>query len=86
LREEHWVGPNEPRRIVESFASNVILAKVMLEHSISQETLPNETGRMVTFMKDYATVKMDGDRITGYLKKLDDAMKYFKYSRSDYCE
>jgi hypothetical protein len=56
----------------------------MLEHGISQETLSNKTGfgRVVTFMKDYGTAKMDGDRITGYLQKLDDAMKHFNVSIS----
>jgi hypothetical protein len=65
---------------------NGILAAVMLEHGISQQTLPKDTriGRLVTFMKDYGTVKMDGDRITGYLKRLDEAMKHFNASLSNF--
>jgi hypothetical protein len=57
----------------------------MLEHGVSQQTLPNETRfqRLTIFMKDYGTVKMDGDRITGYLKRLDDAMKHFNVSLPD---
>jgi hypothetical protein len=64
---------------------NGILAAVMLEHGISQQTLPKEKGfgRLVTFMKDYGTTKMDGDRISDYLKKLDEAMKHFNVSLSD---
>ena len=56
----------------------------MLEHGVSQQTLPNETRfrGLMTFMKDYGTAKMDGDRITGYLKRLDDAMKHFNVSLS----
>jgi hypothetical protein len=54
----------------------------MLENGISRQTLPNDTriGRLVTFMKDYGTAKMDGERITGYLKNLDEAMKHFNVS------
>ena len=64
---------------------NGILAAALLEHGVSQQTLPNETKfrRLMTFMKDYGTAKMDGDRITGYLKRLDDAMKHFNVSLSD---
>ena len=64
---------------------NGILAAVMLEHGISQQTLPKEKGfgRLGTFMKDYGTTKMDGDRISDYLKKLDDAMKHFNVSLSN---
>ena len=56
----------------------------MLEHGISQQTLPKEKGfgMLVTFMKDYGTTKMDGDRISDYLKKLDEAMKHFNVSLS----
>jgi hypothetical protein len=61
------------------------LAAAMLEHGVSQQTLPNETRfrGLMTFMKDYGTAKMDGDRITGYLKRLDDAMKHFNVSLPD---
>jgi len=64
---------------------NGILAATMLEHGVSQQTLPNETRlqRLMTFMKDYGTAKMDGDRIIGYLKRLDDAMKHFNVSLPD---
>jgi len=64
---------------------NGILAAAMLEHGISQQTLPNEMRfqRLVTFMKDYGTAKMDGDRITGYRNKLDEAMKRFNVSLPD---
>ena len=57
----------------------------MLEHGVSQQTLPEETGfrRLAMFMKYYGTTKMDGDRITDYLNKLDDAMKHFNVSLSD---
>jgi hypothetical protein len=57
----------------------------MLEHGVSQQTLPEETGfrRLATFMKEYGTTKMDGDRIADYLNKLDDAMKHFNVSLSD---
>jgi hypothetical protein len=57
----------------------------MLEHGISQQTLPNETKsrNLVTFMKEYGTVKMDGDRITSYLKRLDEAMKDFNVGLPD---
>jgi hypothetical protein len=34
-------------------------------------------------MKDYGTAKMDGDRIIGYLKRLDEAMKHFNVSFPD---
>jgi len=63
---------------------NGILAAVMLEHGISQQTLSREKGfgRLVTFMKDYGTTKMEGDRISDYLKKLDEAMKHFNVSLS----
>jgi hypothetical protein len=58
----------------------------MLEHGISQQSLPNETKfqRLVTFMKDYGIAKMDGDRITGYLQRLDEAMKHFNVSLSEF--
>jgi hypothetical protein len=64
---------------------NGILAAVMLEHGVSQQTLPNETRfrRLMTVMKDYGTAKMDGDRIIGYLKRLDEAMKHFNVSLPD---
>jgi len=64
---------------------NDILAAVMLEHGISRQTLAKETRfrRLATFMKDYGTTKMDGDRITSYLKKLDEAMKHFNVSLSN---
>ena len=57
----------------------------MLEHGISQQNLPKETEfrGLATFMKDYGTTKVDGDQITGYLKKLDDAMRHFNVSLSD---
>jgi hypothetical protein len=57
----------------------------MLENGISQETLPNEMRfrRLMTFMKDYGTARMDGDRITGYRIKLDEAMKRFNVSLPD---
>ena len=57
----------------------------MLEHGVSQQTLPNEKRfqRLVTFMKDYGTARMDGDRITGYLNRLDKAMKNFNVSFHD---
>jgi hypothetical protein len=63
---------------------NDILASVMLEHGVSQQTLPNETGfrRFASFMKDYGTAKTDGDRITSYIKNLDEAMKHFNVSLS----
>ena len=56
----------------------------MLEHGISQQTLPQETRlrRLVTFMKDYGTEKMDGDRIIGYLRRLDEAMNHVPISES----
>jgi hypothetical protein len=61
---------------------NGILAAAMLEHGVSQQTLPNEKRfqRLMTFMKDYGTARMDGDRITGYLNRLDEAMKNFNVS------
>ena len=64
---------------------NGILAAAMLEHGVSQQTLPNEMRfqKLVTFMKDYGTAKMDGDRITGYRNKLDEAMKRFNVSLPD---
>jgi hypothetical protein len=64
---------------------NGILAAAMLENGISQETLPNEMRfrRLMTFMKDYGTARMDGDRITGYRNKLDEAMKRFNVSLPD---
>jgi hypothetical protein len=56
----------------------------MLEHGISQETLHKETRlrRLMTFMKDYETGRMDGDRIIGYLKELDEAMNRVPISES----
>ncbi len=56
----------------------------MLEHGISQETLPKETRlrRLMTFMEDYGTRRMDGDRIIGYLKMLDEAMNRVPISES----
>ena len=64
---------------------NGILAAAMLEHGISQETLPNvmRFRRLMTFMKDYGTARMDGDRITGYRNKLYEAMKRFNVSLPD---
>jgi hypothetical protein len=57
----------------------------MLEHGVSQQTLPEEMGfrRLAMFMKEYGTMKTDGDRIADYLNKLDDAMKHFNVSLSD---
>ena len=56
----------------------------MLEYGISQQTLPQETRlrRLVTFMKDYGTERMDGDRIIGYLRRLDEAMNRVPISES----
>jgi hypothetical protein len=56
----------------------------MLEHDISQETLPKETRlrRLEAFMKDYGTRRMDGDRITGCLKRLDETMNRAPISES----
>jgi hypothetical protein len=58
----------------------------MLEHGISQLTLPNEIRfrRLVTFMRDYGTTKTDRDRITGYLRRLEEAMKHFNVSLSEF--
>jgi hypothetical protein len=63
---------------------NGILAAVMLEHGISHETLPKQTNLrgLKTFMKDYGNGRMEGDRIIGYLKKLDDVMKRVPISKS----
>ena len=63
---------------------NGILAAMMLEYGISQQTLPQETRlrRLVTFMKDYGTERMDGDRIIGYLRRLDEAMNHVPISES----
>ncbi len=57
----------------------------MLEHGISQQTLPNETRfrGLITFMKDYGTARVDGDRITSYRNRLDEAMKGFNVSLPD---
>ena len=56
----------------------------MLEHGISQQTLPQETRlrRLMTFMEDYETQRMDGDRIIGYLRRLDEAMNRVPISES----
>ena len=56
----------------------------MLEYGISQQTLPQETRlrKLVTFMKDYGTDRMDRDRIIGYLRRLDEAMKRVPISES----
>jgi hypothetical protein len=56
----------------------------MLEHGVSQQTLPKDAriGRLVAFMEEYGTAKIDGERITSYLKKLDEAMKHFNVSPS----
>jgi hypothetical protein len=57
---------------------------MMLEHGISQQTLPQETRllRLVIFMKDYGTDRIDGDRIIGYLRQLDEAMNRVPISES----
>jgi hypothetical protein len=57
---------------------------MMLEYGISQQTLPQETRsqRLVTFMKDYGTERMGGDRIIGYLRRLDEAMNLVPISES----
>jgi hypothetical protein len=57
---------------------------MMLEYGISQQTLPQETRlrKLVTFMKDYGTDRMDRDRIIGYLRRLDEAMKRVPISDS----
>ena len=57
---------------------------MILEHGISQQTLPQETRlrRLVTFMKDYGTERMDGDRIIGYLRWLDESMNRVPISES----
>jgi hypothetical protein len=63
---------------------NGIVAAMMLEYGISQQTLPQETRlrRLVTFMKDYGTERMDGNRIIGYLIRLDEAMNRVPISES----
>jgi hypothetical protein len=75
--------------LLDAYASrstlNGILAAAMLEHGISQQTLPKETRfrGLMTFMKDYGTARMDGDRITGYRNRLDETMKGFNVSLPD---
>ena len=63
---------------------NGILAAMMLEYGISQQTLPQETRlrRLVTFMKNYGTERIDGDRIISFLGRLDEAMNRVPISES----
>jgi hypothetical protein len=63
---------------------NGILAAVMLESDISQETLPKETSleSLGTFMEGYGTRKMHKDQIIGYLKRLDETMNHVPIPKS----
>ena len=61
-----------------------ILAAVMLEHGLSHQVLPQEKRlrKLVTFMKDYGTDRMNKDRIIRHLKWMDEAMNRVPISDS----
>jgi hypothetical protein len=61
-----------------------ILAAVMLEHGLSHQVLPQEKRlrKLVTFMKDYGTERVNKDWIIRYLKWMDEAMKRVPISDS----
>lgn len=51
----------------------------MLENGISTATVPDESKfrSLITFMKQYGTVKVETETISGYNNQLDDAMNQF---------
>lgn len=51
----------------------------MLENGISTRTMPHESKfqNLATFMKRYGTVKLEAEKIGGYIDQLDSAMKQF---------
>jgi len=61
-----------------------ILAAVMLEHGLSHQVLPQEKRlrKLVTFMKDYGTGRVNKDWIIRHLKWMDEAMKRVPISDS----
>ena len=61
-----------------------ILAAVMLEHGLSHQVLPQEKRlrKLVTFMKNYGTERMNKDWIIRHLKWMDEAMKRVPISDS----
>ena len=62
----------------------MILAAVMLEHGLSHQVLPQEKKlwKLVTFMKDYGTERMNKDWIIWHLKWMDEAMNRVPISDS----